>query len=132
MLEGYLVKDEKRNKVEVFSASREDGNGKAYICTRYIPIRREKDKTLLEVELFTGKSHQIRAHLASIGHPLLGDYKYGDRAWNDEYKREFGIEHQLLHAYKVVFGENVSPFDDINNREFTAQLPEIFNEVSIK
>ena len=132
MLEGNLVKDEKSNKVEVFSASREGVDRKSYICTRYIPIRQEKDKTLLEVELITGKSHQIRAHLASIGHPLLGDYKYGDRTWNDEYKKAFGVEHQLLHAYKVVFGESVSPFEDINNREFTAQLPEIFSEVSIK
>ncbi|MBD5520506.1 MAG: RluA family pseudouridine synthase [Lachnospiraceae bacterium] len=132
LLEGYLVKDEKSNKVEVFSSLMEGMDRKAYICTRYIPIRQEKDKTLLEVELITGKSHQIRAHLASIGHPLLGDYKYGDRAWNDEYKKTFGVEHQLLHAYKVVFGESISPFEDINNREFTAQLPEIFIEVSIK
>lgn len=132
VLEGYLVKDEKSNKVEVFSSLREGVDRKSYICTRYIPIRQEKDKTLLEVELITGKSHQIRAHLASIGHPLLGDYKYGDRAWNDEYKKAFGIEHQLLHAYKVVFGETVFPFEDISNREFTAELPEIFNEASIK
>lgn len=132
VLEGYLVKDEKSNKVEIFSSLREGVDRKAYICTRYIPIKQEKDKTLLEVELITGKSHQIRAHLASIGHPLLGDYKYGDRAWNDEYKKAYGIEHQLLHAYKVVFGENDSPFDDMNNKEFTAQLPEIFNEVSLK
>lgn len=132
ILEGYLVKDDKSNKVEVFSASREDVDKKAYICTRYIPIRQEKDKTLLEVELITGKPHQIRAHLASIGHPLLGDYKYGDRTWNEEYKKEFGIEHQLLHAYKVVFGETASPFEDICKREFMAKLPEIFNEVSIK
>lgn len=132
VLEGYLVKDEKSNKVEVFSASKEGVDKKSYICTRYIPIRQEKDKTLLEVELITGKSHQIRAHLASIGHPLLGDYKYGDRAWNDEYKKAFGVEHQLLHAYKVVFEENGSPFDDISNKEFMAQLPEIFNEVSKK
>ncbi|MBD5445237.1 MAG: RluA family pseudouridine synthase [Lachnospiraceae bacterium] len=132
VLEGYLVKDEKSNKVEVFSSLREGVDRKSYICTRYIPIRQEKDKTLLEVELITGKSHQIRAHLASVGHPLLGDYKYGDRAWNDEYKKAFGVEHQLLHAYKVVFGETDSPFDDINNKEFTAQIPRIFNEVSIK
>lgn len=130
-LEGYLVKDEKNNKVEVYpkTAGMEDSLHKS-ICTRYIPIRQEKDKTLLEVELITGKPHQIRAHLASIGHPLLGDYKYGDRAWNDEYRKKCHIEYQLLHAYRVVFGELDAPFADITGREFTAPLPDIFEFVS--
>ncbi|MCH5250535.1 MAG: RluA family pseudouridine synthase [Lachnospiraceae bacterium] len=137
VLEGYLVKDEKSNKVEIYpelygdySNRKKDDAGKgSYICTRYIPIKQDRDKTLLEVELITGKSHQIRAHLASIGHPLLGDYKYGDKSWNDEYKRKFKVKHQLLHAYKVVFGELDEPFEDISGKEFIAPLPDIFESV---
>lgn len=124
-LEGYLVKDSKNNKVRLCPDEREGD----YICTRYVPIRRMGDKTLLEVELITGKSHQIRAHLAGIGHPLLGDYKYGDRGWNDVYRRKFQVKHQLLHAYRVVFGELGEPFGDISGKEFVAPLPEIFGRV---
>ncbi len=130
VLKGYLVKDEKRNKVQICT-EREFLNNKisadsAYVCTKCVPIRQEEDKTLLEVELITGKPHQIRAHLAGIGHPLLGDYKYGDRNWNDIYRKKFGIEHQLLHAYKVVFEEMGEPFGDLSGREFVSPLPEIF------
>lgn len=124
-LEGYIVKDEKNNKVHIYS----DGGRGEYICTKYTPISWDNDKTLLEVELITGKSHQIRAHLASIGHPLLGDYKYGDRAWNDEYRKKFGVKYQLLHSCRVVFGKLGEPFTDISEREFRAKLPEVFEKI---
>ncbi len=81
-----------------------------------MPIRQERDKTLLEAELITGKPHQIRAHLASIGHPLLGDYKYGDRSFNEQYRRKYQVEHQLLHAYKIVFPPLTAPFGEISER----------------
>lgn len=125
VIEGYLKKDGKTNKVQIHSTAHVK---EAYIKTRYTPIRQYVDMTLIEVELITGKSHQIRAHLASIGHPLLGDYKYGDREWNDKY-RKHGIKHQLLHAYRVVFPYLDEPFTDISEREFLAPLPEIFNKV---
>lgn len=103
---------------------------RSYIKTGYRPINVEIDKTLLEVELFTGKTHQIRAHLASIGHPLLGDPKYGDAAWNEEYRKKYHVRTQLLHAYKVVFPQLDAPFDDLSERTFVDELPEIFSRVS--
>lgn len=127
-IEGFLYKDTKNNKVKIHSVR--DGEEKdSYILTRYVPIRRENDKTLLEVELITGKPHQIRAHLASIGHPLLGDYKYGDRAWNDQYRRQYHIAYQLLHACKVVFPRLEEPFGDISGKTFYAPIPEIFERI---
>lgn len=140
LIDGYLYKDEKHNKVSVVSADElafhavaEQAKGRerpAYIKTAYKPLMVERDKTLLEVELITGKPHQIRAHLASIGHPLLGDYKYGDRAWNDSYRKKYQVASQLLYAYKVEFPKLDAPFEDISGRVFCAELPEIFRLVS--
>lgn len=145
-IEGILWKDERTNRVTVselpasqqtnkaptdnVALSRPPKSDAARIKTAYRPLRIERDKTLLEVELFTGKSHQIRAHLAAIGHPLLGDYKYGDRTWNETYRQKYGVQAQLLHAYKVVFPLLDTPFADLSGRTFLCAVPEIFGHVS--
>lgn len=130
LIEGYLVKDGKRNKVCVVPAGgAHPAAGCAYIRTAYKPLRIERDKTLLEAELITGKSHQIRAHMASIGHPVLGDEKYGDREWNALYREKYRIDSQLLHACKVVFPPLEAPFEDISGRTFTAKLPPVFTQL---
>ena len=78
-IDGYLYKDEKTNKVTVYPFHTPDmPKGAQEIKTAYTPIKSWGDYTLLEVELITGKTHQIRAHLASIGHPIVGDPKYGN------------------------------------------------------
>lgn len=142
-IEGVLCKDERTNRVSVrpITENQWDTAGgtrpeqaaqsrTSHIKTAYRPLRIEQDKSLLEVELITGKSHQIRAHLASIEHPLLGDYKYGDRAWNEMYRLKCGVQSQLLHAYKVVFPPLEPPFADLSERTFICELPEIFRHVS--
>ncbi len=124
VLEGYLIKDEKSNKVHLVKNSTEEKS--SYIKTRYYPVREFSDKTLVETELITGKPHQIRVHLASTGHPLLGDYKYGDRAFNDKYKRQFHINSQLLYACRLELPEMEAPFEALSCRVIEAPVPDEF------
>ena len=122
-LKGYLYKDENRNKVFI---KKDDPHDERYsfIETYYKPLdyNAKSNMTLLEVKLVTGKPHQIRAHLASCGTPIIGDVKYGGPKID---KRNY----QLLHSYRLEFPK-VMPegFDDIAGREFIAKLPETFNK----
>ena len=126
-IRGYLRKDESRNQVRILKepATREDRP----ICTVYRPKAWGKDATLLEVELITGRSHQIRAHLASIGHPILGDPKSGDTEQNRRYGEIFGLKYQLLHAYRLEFPKLEGTLSYLSGRVFTAPLPGLFAEI---
>ncbi len=99
-LKGYLLKDEKTNKV---SYHKEQVEGSDYIETRVKPLQSKNGLTLVELHLITGKTHQIRLHLSSIGHPILGDMKYGDAKVNKKYYESHKVNHQLLHAYRLEF-----------------------------
>lgn len=121
-IKGWLLKDERTNKVTILDHMPEALEQKPaqMIETKYRPITVCNGCTELEVHLITGRSHQIRAHLASIGHPIIGDYKYGDRKINDIFKRELTINSQMLHAYRMEFE---------NGREVTAPCPAEFERV---
>ena len=96
ILEGYLEKDEERNIVTV---SKKGGENKKEIRTKYEVLETRGKLSLVEVELLTGRTHQIRSHFASIGHPLLGDGKYGTNKLN----KEKGYKKQCLCSYKLTF-----------------------------
>lgn len=123
---GFLTKDEQHNKVWIGS---EPSEGSAPVETEYVPIQTGAKHTLLEVHLITGRTHQIRAHLASLGFPIIGDYKYGDRKENDRLKKEFGLSHQLLHAYRMEFPEKTAELENLSGLIVRAELPKQFETI---
>ena len=125
-IKGYLLKDEATNKVTIS----EKAFGEAVpIETEYEPIWSNGKITLLEVHLITGRTHQIRAHLASCGHPILGDYKYGNKKVNDRFKEKYKLESQLLHAYRLELPVLEEPLQAISEKKFVAPLPKLFEKI---
>ncbi len=119
---GYLRKNHQTNQVSVTDDPTE---GSVKIETEYEPIARGKETTLLEVHLITGKTHQIRAHLSQIGHPILGDPKYGDLKLN----KTLHLQKQLLHAYRLELPKTTGALSEIAGKTVIAPLPEHFKKV---
>ncbi len=118
LLEGWLVKDEDKNKVKIYTRQREEAKE---IKTKYKVIENDyqNNLSLVEVDLLTGRTHQIRAHFASIGHPLLGDGKYGTNDLN----KKLGYKKQFLYSYKLTFDldDTAGSLSYMNGRTFTAE-----------
>jgi len=131
-LTGYIRKDAQANKVEVSIQEAPLAKQKEFdaIKTAYRPLCANERFTYLEVDLITGKTHQIRAHLASIGHSLIGDVKYGDPQNNHFFREQFGLKHQLLHARSVEFPPlEEECFADISGMRIEAPLPVAFQQI---
>ena len=121
ILEGTLTKDHKKNKVTI------EEDGEETIKTAYTPIQKLNQKyTYLEVELITGKTHQIRAHLASIEHALVGDTKYGNADINQHFQKKYKLDNQLLHAYRLEFPILDGCLEPLSEMVFLAPLPKEF------
>lgn len=121
-LTGYLIKDEKTNTVRVYDKN--PPRGAKDIKTRYKVLDSKRDTSLIEVELLTGRTHQIRAHMAHIGHPLVGDGKYG----NIREDKQKGYKHQALYSYKLsfTFETDAGILNYLRGREFSVDEDKIY------
>ena len=125
-IHGYLHKDTSLNKVTVLQNKTRDTQP---IETQYTPLCHNTDATLLKVRLITGRTHQIRAHLASEGHPLAGDTKYGHPEFNRYFRDHYGLKHQFLHAYRLTFPKLDGRLHDLSEKHFEADLSMQFQHI---
>jgi len=119
VLKGLLTKDEKANKVTISQ------DGDKEVVTEYEPLIAGNGYSLLKVKLVTGRSHQIRAHLGGIGHPILGDRKYGDKTLD-------APKFQMLHSASICFTTLTGELEYLNGTLFTAEAPNDFKDYENK
>jgi 23S rRNA pseudouridine955/2504/2580 synthase len=124
-LRDRMVKDRVNNKVTVLSMDQEGLEMETIVR----PLQHSGKYTLVEVEIITGRTHQIRAHLAKAGHPVIGDVKYGDKRVNGYVRQRFDLNTQLLHAYKLEFAGIEGDLAYLNGKTVYAQLPEDFQRI---
>ena len=130
-LKGYLVKNEKTNKVEI-QKERRGMDNEQWIETEYTPLATNGKVTLLKVLLITGRSHQIRAHLSSIGHSLIGDMKYGNKQANDYFYKTCNINRQMLHSYELEMPKLEGGLYYLSGKIFIASLSIYFKKLMEK
>lgn len=120
-LADFLIKDSKNNTVKVL---KRQISGAKEIITKYklLEYNKEKDISLVEIELVTGRTHQIRAHMASIGNPLLGDGKYG----KINADKRLGYKHQALYSYKLSFSRKDDEISHLNSRVLAVKPSSIY------
>ena len=121
--------NEKTNQVRIFKNETKDARP---IHTKYRPLADNGQETLLEIELLTGRTHQIRAHLSYMGHPIFGDPKYGDAVLNKKLTSGYGLHMQLLHAWHLVFPELSGDFEGLSGKSIYAPAPKQFVSIAQK
>jgi len=134
-LGGALQKDEDANKVKITSSAGSADSKE--IVTIVSPLRHLNygpglDATLCEIQLVTGRTHQIRAHLASIGHPVIGDSKYAGRtacSINEYMRTGHSLSTQLLHAARLEISGAEGSLSYLNGQVFEAPLPPKFETI---
>lgn len=124
--DAFITKDEGNNKAKVFLESRKNTKK---ISMDVKTLESNGAFSLIEIELITGRSHQLRAHLAFLGNPIIGDPKYGAKDLNSFFENKFGLNYQFLYAYKVIFKDVPEKFMYIKNKTIAEALPPIFKKI---
>lgn len=123
---GYMKKDEDKQKC--FMVSKETP-GALTMETKYHVLKAKNGYSYVEVTLVTGRTHQIRLHMSSISHPVIGDRKYGDFEVNKMIKEKYHLSSQLLHAYRLTFKKCIGNLAYLQGKSFTAPVSGKFSQI---
>ncbi|MGG7076771.1 RluA family pseudouridine synthase [Clostridium sardiniense] len=123
---GYILKNEEANISRIYDKKVKDSKE---ISMEVKTIQSDGAFSFIEIDLITGRSHQIRAHLAHIGNPIIGDNKYGDKKLNSYFLNKYGLDYQYLYAYKLNFKNVDGKLEYLKNKVITVALPPIFKKI---
>lgn len=124
--EAYISKNEESNISVVYDNERPNTRR---IAMKVKTIQSCGIYSFIEIELITGRSHQLRAHLSHLGNPIVGDGKYGDKKINSFFYNKYGLEYQFLYAYKIVFRDCPEKLSYMKNKTIAEGLPPIFKKI---
>ncbi|MFD3156394.1 RluA family pseudouridine synthase [Haloimpatiens sp. FM7330] len=124
--EAYISKDEQNNISKVYDT--EAYNTKK-IAMSVKTLESVGSYSFIEIDLLTGRSHQLRAHLSYLGNPIVGDFKYGNNKLNSYFENKYGLGYQFLYAYKLIFKECFDKLKYMENKTISESLPPIFKKI---
>lgn len=126
LYEAYISKDEDENTSKVFDDKKPNTKK---IAMEVRTVQSCGTFSLIEIDLITGRSHQLRAHLSHLGNPIIGDYKYGESKLNSFFTNKYGLDYQFLYAYKLVFKDCPDKLSYMENKTIGESLPPIFKKI---
>jgi 23S rRNA pseudouridine955/2504/2580 synthase len=126
LYKGYIHKNEEENISKIYDEKIKDSKE---IAMEVKTLRTNGAYSFLEINLITGRSHQIRAHLSHLGTPIIGDNKYGDKKLNSFFANKFGLDCQFLYAYKIIFREAPDKLNYLTNKTVIESLPPVFKKI---
>jgi len=126
LYEAYIVKDEKNNRSTIFNTPKNDSKK---IAMEVKTLQSCGLYSLVEIELITGRSHQLRAHLSYLGNPIVGDSKYGKNKLNSFFYNKYGLSYQYLYAYKLIFRNCPEKLQYLENKTIAVNLPPVLKKI---
>ncbi len=126
LYEAYIVKNPETNISKIYDA---EVKGSKKIAMEISTVESNGAYSLIDIHLITGRSHQIRAHLAHLGNPIIGDNKYGDKKLNSFFESKYGLNYQYLYAYKLNFRKINGKLEYLKNKTIAAAIPPILKKI---
>ena len=124
--EGYIYKNEDANISQVFDTAMPNTKR---IAMEVKTIQSCGTFSLIDINLLTGRSHQLRAHLSHLGNAIVGDPKYGDKKMNSFFNNKYGLDYQYLYAYKAMFKNCPEGLEYMENKTIAESLPPVLKKI---